>query len=106
MNTVACCTPISIPAAVPDFGMLIGVGLITLLAHLLIIQAYTMAPAWMLAPFQYLEILGATAACYVLFNEMPGAWAWTGIAIIILTSVFVTLWETRSPHHTLRGQGT
>ena len=40
-----------------DFGMLIAIGLVTLLAHLLIIQAYSMAPASLLAPFQYLEIL-------------------------------------------------
>ncbi len=82
-----------------DFGMLIVIGLVTLLAHLLIIQAYSMAPASLLAPFQYLEILGATAVGYIMFNEMPDAWAWAGIALIIVTSALVTWWEARSPRH-------
>ena len=43
----------------------------------------------MLAPFQYLEILGATAAGYLVFGDFPDVLTWVGIAIILASGLYV-----------------
>jgi drug/metabolite transporter (DMT)-like permease len=68
---------------------LAGIGLLSGAAHLLIIRAYRMAPASLLAPFQYLEIVGITALAYLAFGEFPDGWTWLGTAIIVSAGLFV-----------------
>ncbi len=68
-------------------------------AQLMIIRAYALAPASLLAPFQYLEILGAVAVDYLLFADLPDLWTVAGIALIVVTSLTIAWWEARSPHH-------
>ena len=46
-------------------------------SYVLIAEAFRHAEAGLLAPFQYLEILGATAAGYWVFGEFPDRAAWT-----------------------------
>ncbi|WMS43064.1 DMT family transporter [Acuticoccus sp. MNP-M23] len=43
----------------------------------------------LLAPFQYLEIVGATAFGYILFDEFPDAITWAGTAIILCAGLYV-----------------
>ena len=82
------------PSAMEWLG-LAGIGLLSGGAHLLIITAYRMAPASLLAPFQYLEIVGVTALGYIVFGDFPDAWSWLGIAIIVGAGLFVFYRESR-----------
>lgn len=43
----------------------------------------------MLAPFQYLEIVGATIAGYLVFADMPDGPTWAGIALILASGLYV-----------------
>lgn len=74
---------------------LAAIGLLSAGAHLLIISAYRMAPASLLAPFQYLEIVGVTALGYLVFGDFPDGWSWLGIAIIVTAGLFVFYREAR-----------
>ncbi len=85
----------------PDLSsikILIVIALVNAGAQHLIICAYALAPASLLAPFQYLEIIGAGAVGFLLFSQLPDLWAWIGIGIIITTNIAVTLWEACSGH--------
>lgn len=73
---------------------LLGLGLIATGGHFLILLAFRRAPASLLAPFQYLEIVSATIFGYLVFNEFPGLWSWLGVAVIVSSGVFV-LWRER-----------
>ena len=48
--------------------LLFLLGLVAALGHLLIVFATTKAPANLLAPFQYLEIVGATFLGFIIFH--------------------------------------
>ncbi len=65
-------------------------------SFVLIAEAFRRAEAGTLAPFQYLEIIGATAAGYLVFGEFPDAWTWIGVAIIFGSGVYV-FWRERQP---------
>ncbi len=80
---------------VPEFGirwaLIFSLGALAAGGHLMVVQAFRMASASILAPFQYLEIIGATIIGYVLFNEFPDALKWIGIAIIVGSGIYLYL---------------
>ena len=54
-----------------------------------------LAPASVLAPIQYLEIVGATVLGYLIFNDLPDALTFLGIALIVSSGLYVFLRERR-----------
>ncbi|TCT09995.1 EamA domain-containing membrane protein RarD [Tepidamorphus gemmatus] len=71
------------------------VGLISTAGHLLIILACTRAPASVLAPIGYLEIVGSATIGYLVFDEVPGVWTWVGVAVIIGSGLYLWMRERR-----------
>jgi drug/metabolite transporter (DMT)-like permease len=73
--------------------LLAGVGLIATLSHVCIGFALSMAPASLLAPIQYLEIVGATVLGYYIFNDLPDTLTAMGIVLIVGAGLFVFVRE-------------
>ena len=72
-----------------------GLGLIATVGHLLVVYAFRHAPVGMLAPFQYVEIIGATIYGLLLFNDFPDLMTWAGILIITGAGVYIFHRESR-----------
>ncbi|MEY8882849.1 DMT family transporter [Donghicola sp. XS_ASV15] len=68
---------------------LLGVGVMATISHISITFALRHAPAATLAPLQYLEIVSATAVGYYIFDELPNGLTWMGIAIIVVSGLYV-----------------
>ena len=73
--------------------LMAGVGLVAVVGHFLVIRAYDLAEASLLAPFNYSEMVSAAALGLLIFNEFPDAWTWLGIAIIVASGVYIALRE-------------
>ena len=69
--------------------LLIGLGVIATVGHLLVVHAFKRAPAVLLAPFQYLEIVSATLLGLALFGDFPDLLTWLGIAVIVGAGLYV-----------------
>ena len=76
--------------------LVVLIGLVAIGCHTLIIFALRRVSASVIAPFQYLEIIGATLWGYFFFSEFPDALTWTGIAIIVGSGIFVFYREQRA----------
>ena len=76
-----------------QLAMMVGIGLTASIAHYMIIRAYERAPAAVLAPFNYAEILGATVLGYLLFGDFPDTLTCAGIAIIVASGVYISVRE-------------
>lgn len=76
-----------------EIWLLAGVGLIATLSHVCISFALALAPASVLAPIQYLEIVGATFLGYLIFNDLPDRLTFVGIALIVGAGLFVFIRE-------------
>ncbi len=74
--------------------LLLGVGVVATSSHLLIAYASRYAPASVLAPLQYLEIVAATIYGYLIFGDFMSADKWLGVAIIIGSGLFI-FWRER-----------
>lgn len=71
-----------------------GAAVAATIAGVLGVYAYRSAPASTLAPLQYLEIVSATVLGWWVFDHLPDAIKWLGIAIIIGSGLYV-IWRER-----------
>lgn len=71
------------------------IGFISTAGHLLIIIACTRAPASVLAPIGYLEIVGSATIGFLVFHEVPGIWTWVGVSVIIGSGLYLWVRERR-----------
>lgn len=85
----------TLPSDPRAWSLLLGIGLFAVASHLLIVIAFTMAPASILAPFQYVEIVSATILGYLIFGEFPDLVKWIGIFIIIGSGAYIFFREQR-----------
>ena len=92
---------LSLPTTSQAWSLLLGIGLFAVASHLLIVIAFTMSPASILAPFQYVEIVSATILGYVIFNDFPASVQWLGIMIIIGSGVYIFLREQKLEKNTV-----
>ena len=67
----------------------IGLGVVSTIGHLLIVFAMRRAPASLLAPFQYVEIIGATLFGYLVFGDLLDLESIIGVIIIIASGLYL-----------------
>ena len=67
----------------------IGMGIAATLGHAFIVWAAGNAPANLLAPFQYVEIIGAATLGYLVFGDVPAHSTFVGVAIIISSGLYL-----------------
>ena len=84
----------SLPRGI-EWSYLFGIGVISFIAHGLVVLAFQRAPASVLAPFNYLEIVSATALAYAVFGDFPGGSTWIGIALIAASGIYIAHREHR-----------
>lgn len=84
-----------IPLNAEPLALLACLGVLATFGHMAVTQAFRYAPASILAPFQYLEIVSAAAVGLVVFGNFPTPTKWLGIAIIIGSGLFVFWRESR-----------
>lgn len=82
-----------IPVPIEHFGMMGSMALLGLLGGILIIAAYRRAPAIIVAPMQYSQIIWALFYGYFIFNEAVDFWTAVGTGVIIAAGVYIVLRE-------------
>ena len=80
-----------VPPTLTDLVMMVALGVIGAIGHLLLIRAFEYAEASLLAPFLYTEIIMQVLLGYWLFGDIPNAWAFAGIALIIGVGLHLSL---------------
>ncbi len=77
-----------------DGALFLLLGVLAGLGHALIIGAYQSAPASLLTPFTYLQMLWATAYGYLIFGQLPDRFSALGMAVIVGSGVALA-WHER-----------
>lgn len=78
-----------------DGFFLLVLGVLAGLGHWLLIGAFLAAPASLVAPFTYLQMIWATAYGYAVFGQLPDGLSAVGMAIIVASGVGLVLHERR-----------
>lgn len=79
----------SLPGSMVSVWLVLLLGVTATLGHVLVVQAFQKAPASLLAPFQYLEIISAVIIGYLIFDDVLSPSKWLGIAIIVSSGLFI-----------------
>lgn len=83
---------VSIPSNTEVWMLLVLMSFLASIVHLMYIQAYRRAPASLLAPFNYLEIISAAAIGIIYFRDVPSLPNTIGM-IIIVASGLLLAWK-------------
>ena len=70
-------------------------GFLGAVGHYLMIKAYEIAPASLLAPFDYTTLIWATILGFVMFGDLPDAWTVVGAIIIMSSGLYLIRRESR-----------
>lgn len=69
--------------------LLVGIGLVSALGQILMTAGYRLGEPSLLAPFEYSAILWTTVMGVLIWAELPGAWAFLGIAVLVGSGLYI-----------------
>lgn len=73
----------------PVWAYLLALGVLGGGGHYFFILAYRLAPAGMITPFIYLQIVSMTALGYLIFDDIPDIWAMIGSAVVVASGIYL-----------------
>lgn len=73
-----------------DWLRMAVMGSVGAFGHYFMIRAFEQAPASVISPFIYAEIVMATVIGYLWFGDFPDGFTWTGIAILIASGIYLS----------------
>jgi drug/metabolite transporter (DMT)-like permease len=85
----------SAPLTAFTASLLVLLGLFAGTGHWLMTRAYLIAPASLLTPFTYVQMVWATMFGYFVFAQIPDRWSFVGMAIIVGSGVLLALAQRR-----------
>ncbi|WP_119421198.1 DMT family transporter [Desertibaculum subflavum] len=77
------------PTAWWQWAMFVGLGALAGLGHYFLTIAFSRAPAAIIAPFNYTQLLWAAALGFVIFGDLPDLWTWIGAGIIVASGLYI-----------------
>jgi drug/metabolite transporter (DMT)-like permease len=83
------------PQRLGHWLMLATLGLLGAVGHYCVARALLWAPASIVSPFHYVQLVWASALGYLVFGDVPSAWMWLGAAIIVASGLSIVVRETR-----------
>ena len=83
------------PESARDIFFFCSLGVIGGTGHYFVARALTYAPANIIAPFQYFQLLGSVAIGYLFFGDFPDFLGWIGAATIVAGGLYIGWSQTR-----------
>jgi drug/metabolite transporter (DMT)-like permease len=83
------------PDRLSHWLILLVIGVLGGLGHYFVARALMWGPASVMAPFHYVQLIGAAAMGYLAFGDVPSVWTWVGAGVIIAGGLYVAWRETQ-----------
>lgn len=86
------------PAMTPTLaGLTLTSAVFSMGGNFLLLFAYARAQAAVLAPYVYLQLLSAVALGWMVFGDLPDAFTWAGLALIIASGLYSAMLTRQKP---------
>jgi drug/metabolite transporter (DMT)-like permease len=93
VGTVAAAPLLPFEWVTPVFGwdcvLFVAIGIMAGVGHYFLTIAYSQAPAAVIAPFNYVQLIGAAILGYLVFDSIPDFWTWVGAAVIVCSGLYL-----------------
>jgi drug/metabolite transporter (DMT)-like permease len=76
--------------------IMVAIGFFGAFGHFLMIAAHRLAPAPILAPFVYTQLVWMVTLGYLVFGDVPSRWTLAGAVIVIGSGLYLLLSERRA----------
>ncbi len=83
------------PESLRDFLYFCSLGVLGGAGHYLIVRALAWAPANIISPFQYFQLIGSVIVGYLMFTQLPDAMTWLGASIIVAAGLLLGYSQAR-----------
>lgn len=83
------------PVAAEHLPLLAVLGLAGTTGQFLMVGAFQLAEASVLAPVDYVRLVFAVLAGWLIFSELPDVWTWVGSAIILASAATIAVRRPR-----------
>lgn len=83
------------PLSVLDGALFCSLGLLGGFGHYLVIRAFQLGAAAVIAPLGYVELIGTTVLGYLVFGTFPDLWTWIGAGLIVSSGIYIAWRERR-----------
>jgi drug/metabolite transporter (DMT)-like permease len=77
------------PATTWHMVLFVGMGILAGTGHYFLTIAYSQAPAAVVSPFNYTQLVGSAAMGFIVFHEFPDLWTWVGAGVIIASGLYI-----------------
>ena len=78
-----------IPSLVVLVATFVAIGIMAGVGHYFLTIAFSQAPASVIAPFNYVQLIGAAILGYLVFDSIPDFWTWVGAAVIVCSGLYL-----------------
>ena len=83
------------PRTLVDGLLFLCLGLFGGLGHFFVAKALQLAEASVVAPFNYVQLLGTVVLSYLVFGDFPDLYVWLGAALIVSSGLYIADRERR-----------
>jgi len=75
--------------------LMLGIGVLGSAGHFLLIAGHRLAPASVLSPFIYTQLIWVVILGYLVFDHVPNAWTMAGGAIVVSSGLYLLYRERK-----------
>lgn len=83
------------PHGFADIAMFCSMGVLGAMVHYFVALALRFAPANIVTPFQYTQMLGSVLVGWAMFGNLPDGMTWLGAGVVIASGLYVGWTQTR-----------
>ncbi len=76
-------------------SMMLGTGVLGSLGHFCLISGHRLAPASVLSPFIYTQLIWVTILGYLVFGSLPTGWTLAGAAMVVSSGLYLLYRERK-----------
>ena len=77
------------PESLRDIALFCSLGVLGAIGHYFVAKSLMYAPANVVSPFQYFQLIGSVAVGYFFFGNFPDFLTWVGTAIIVAAGLYI-----------------
>lgn len=92
------------PAHWTTVALMLMTGVLGSLGHFLLISGHRLAPASVLAPFIYTQLIWVVILGYVVFDHVPNVWTMAGASMVVGSGLYM-IWRERKLGRSTTSEG-
>ena len=90
--------------ALDQVALMLMTGVLGSLGHFLLISGHRLAPASVLSPFIYTQLIWVVILGYVVFDHVPNVWTMAGASMVVGSGLYM-IWRERKLGRSTTSEG-